>query len=130
MEFTILSHAGLLVEHNNTRIVIDPWIVGSCYWRSWWNFPEPDPSLIRDLKPDFIYLTHLHWDHFHGPSLRTFDPKTIILVPKIVTRRMIEDAHWLGFKNVVEVPHGGSVKLNDDFRLFSFQFGVDVDSCA
>ena len=70
MKFTILSHAGLLVEHAGARLVCDPWLLGSCYWRSWWNFPEPDPELIADLGADFIYLTHLHWDHFHGPSLK------------------------------------------------------------
>jgi UDP-MurNAc hydroxylase len=131
MRFTILSHAGLLVEHGGVRLVCDPWLVGSCYWRSWWNFPEPDPRLIEDLHPQFIYLTHLHWDHFHGPSLKKyFDPKTTILVPKVPTRRMVEDLNWLGFQNVVEIPHGGSQQLGRDFELRSYQFGLTVDSAA
>src|SRR6516164_11760703 len=83
MKFTILSHAGLLVEHAGTRLVCDPWLLGSCYWRSWWNFPEPDPELIAELRADYIYLTHLHWDHFHGPSLRRlFHPATRVLIPR------------------------------------------------
>src|SRR5215471_11197488 len=94
MRFTILSHAGLLVEHAGVRVVCDPWLLGSCYWRSWWNFPEPDPELIDDLRADFVYLTHLHWDHFHGPSLRKlFSPTTRIVVPKVPTRRMLDDLH-------------------------------------
>jgi UDP-MurNAc hydroxylase len=129
MKFTILSHAGLLVEHAGVRIVCDPWVLGSCYWRSWWNFPEPDPDLIRDLRADFIYLTHLHWDHFHGPSLRKlFSPDTRVLVPKVPTRRMIEDLDYLGFRNVTEVPHGTSVPLGPGFALRSYQFGLGVDS--
>jgi UDP-MurNAc hydroxylase len=131
MQFTILSHAGLLVEHQGVRVVCDPWLIGSCYWRSWWNFPEPDPKLIDNLNPHFIYLTHLHWDHFHGPSLKKlFDPKTVILVPKVTTRRMLEDLNWLGFHNIVEIPHGGSHRLGDDFVLHSYQFGLTVDSAA
>jgi len=129
MRFTILSHAGLLVEHAGVRIVCDPWLLGSCYWRSWWNFPEPDPALISDLRADFVYLTHLHWDHFHGPSLRRlFSPTTRILVPKVPTRRMLEDLDYLGFKQVTEVPHGTSVTLGADFTLHSYQFGAGVDS--
>lgn len=129
MKFTILSHAGLLVEHAGARIVCDPWLLGSCYWRSWWNFPEPDPQLIADLRADFIYLTHLHWDHFHGPSLkRLFRRKTCVLVPKVPTRRMVEDLRHLGFRNVVEIPHGGSLALAPDFQLRSYQFGPAVDS--
>jgi UDP-MurNAc hydroxylase len=129
MKFVILSHAGLAVEHEGVQLICDPWLIGSCYWRSWWNFPEPDPSLIDRLKPDFIYLTHLHWDHFHGPSLKKlFNPRTTIIVPRVPTSRMVEDLHWLGFKNIVEVPHGGQVRLGPDFTLHSYQFGLCVDS--
>jgi UDP-MurNAc hydroxylase len=129
MKFTILSHAGLLVEHAGVRVVCDPWLLGSCYWRSWWNFPEPAPELIENLDADFIYLTHLHWDHFHGPSLkRLFRRKTCVLVPKVPTRRMVEDLRCCGFRNVVEIPHGGSFALAPDFQLRSYQFGLGVDS--
>lgn len=131
MKFTILSHAGLLVEHAGVRVVCDPWLIGSCYWRSWWNFPEPDPELIAELRADFVYLTHLHWDHFHGPSLRRlFGPKTRMLVPKVPTRRMIADLSYLGFEHIVEIPHGGSFALAPDFTLRSYQFGLGVDSAA
>lgn len=129
MKFTILSHAGLLVEHAGVRVVCDPWLLGSCYWRSWWNFPEPDPELLADLRADFVYLTHLHWDHFHGPSLRRlFGPQTRILVPKVPTRRMVDDLRYLGYEDVVEIPHGGSLRLAPDFVLRSYQFGLGVDS--
>jgi len=62
--------------------VCDPWIVGSTYWRSWWNYPPVSPELLASIKPDYVYLTHIHWDHFHGPSLRRFDRATPVLVPK------------------------------------------------
>jgi UDP-MurNAc hydroxylase len=131
MKFTILSHAGLLIEHAGVRLVCDPWLLGSCYWRSWWNFPEPAPALVADLRADFIYLTHLHWDHFHGPSLRRlFDTRTPVLVPKVTTRRMVEDLNYLGFKDVRELPHGRLAHLGDDFTLRSYQFGLGVDSAA
>ena len=129
MKFTILSHAGLLIEHNGTQIVSDPWLIGSCYWRSWWNFPEPPATLFENLRPDYIYLTHLHWDHFHSPSLKKlFDPSIHILVPKVPTRRMIEDLNWLGFHNVTEIKHGSEFQLGKDFTLRSYQFGLSVDS--
>ena len=130
LKFTILSHASLCVDHNGIRIVSDPWLIGSCYWRSWWNFPEPPADLISDLKPDYIYLTHLHWDHFHGASLKKlFAPTTRIIVPKIHTTRMLDDLRWLGFRNVTEIPHGKSIKLGEDLTLFSYQFNLlGVDS--
>ncbi len=130
MRFTILSHAGLLVQEQGISLVIDPWLRGSCYWRSWWNFPEPPPELINQLQPDYIYITHLHWDHFHGPSLRHFDRETPVLVPLVHTRRMVTDLQSLGFKNIIEIPHGGHVPLGNHLFLHSFQFGITVDSAV
>jgi len=129
MKFTILSHAGIAIEHNGKQIVADPWLIGSCYWRSWWNFPEAPRPLVESLRPDYIYLTHLHWDHFHGASLRRlFDPATPVLVPKVPTRRMLEDLEWLGFRNIIEIPHGTAFRLGEDFTLWSYQCGPAVDS--
>ena len=122
MKFTVLSHAGLLVESRGSSVVIDPWLIGSCYWRSWFNFPEPDRELIDGLAPDWIYLTHLHWDHFHGPSLRRFPRTTPILVPHTPGPRMGRDLRRMGFVDVREVPHGSQVQLAPGFGLHSFQF--------
>jgi UDP-MurNAc hydroxylase len=124
MKFTILSHAGMLVEHEGTSVLFDPWLIGSCYWRSWWNFPEIDRDQIDSLRPDYIYLTHLHWDHFHSPSLKLFDRETTVLVPKIPGTRMTRDLRSIKMKNVVEIPHGGKFVLGDGFDLYSYQFGL------
>ena len=62
MQFQILSHAGLLVQGSGKTLLFDPWLVGSTYWRSWWNYPPVERSLVDSLRPDFIYLTHIHWD--------------------------------------------------------------------
>lgn len=121
MRFTILSHAGLVVEHDDTVLVVDPWIVGSCYWRSWWNLPEPPRQLVEALRPTHVYLTHLHWDHFHGPSLRRFSPDTNIIVPSFNNDRMRRDLAYLGFHNVTELEHGERLDL-DGLELQSYQF--------
>ena len=131
VKFTVLSHAGLLVESGGVSVLIDPWIVGSCYWRSWFNYPEPDRELIDGLTPSWIYLTHAHWDHFHGPSLRRFSRDTPILTPRTPSARIARDLRAMRFTNVREVPHGGSVCLGPHFTLHSFQFDpIASDSIA
>lgn len=129
MRFAILSHAGLYVEHNGCSIVIDPWIVGSAYWRSWWNFPEPTVP-AEALKPDYIYLTHIHWDHFHGASLRKFSPETKLLIPNDRYDRMLRDLHALGFANVQEIPDGYPFRLGEEFALTPYLFGPFTDSAV
>jgi UDP-MurNAc hydroxylase len=130
VRFTTLSHAGLLVEHAGKTVLCDPWLIGSCHWRSWWNYPEPSRELIDSLRPDYIYLTHIHWDHFHGASLKLFSRDTCILVPKFPSRHMTIDLNHLGFHNIRQIPHAGRVDLAPGFSLHSYQFGIDHDSAV
>ena len=70
MELKIHAHACLEVITPDVSLICDPWLLGSAYWRSWWNYPPVKPDILQRINPDYIYLTHLHWDHFNGPSLR------------------------------------------------------------
>ena len=107
MEFKILSHAGLLVKNKTGKsLICDPWLIGSSYWRSWWNYPPVSKDLINSLHPDFIYLTHIHWDHFHGDSLKKFPPNIPIIIPKGNYTRMKDDLFYLGYNNIIELKHG------------------------
>ncbi|MHB8533841.1 MAG: MBL fold metallo-hydrolase [Sulfuricaulis sp.] len=128
MEFQILSHAGLRVSNGSREFLCDPWLVGSSYWRSWWNYPPVSRELIDSLRPDFIYLTHIHWDHFHGPSLRRFPKSIRILVPKGNYTRIKRDLVRMGYKDVHEMKHGETYKIDDNFRITSYQFGLFLDS--
>jgi UDP-MurNAc hydroxylase len=128
MRFTVLSHAGLEVAGAGKTLVVDPWLVGSAYWRSWWNYPPVAPELVARLRPDFVYLTHIHWDHFHGASLKRFARETPILVPRGHYGRMRRDLEWLGFRDVRELRHGERVELAPRFAITSYQFYPYVDS--
>src|SRR4030095_4703284 len=100
MKFQILSHAGLAITGNGVCLVCDPWLIGSTYWRSWWNYPPVSKELIASLKPDFIYLTHVHWDHFQGVSLRKFGKSIPIVIPREPRGRMRRDLDLMGFSTV------------------------------
>jgi UDP-MurNAc hydroxylase len=126
MKFTILSHAGMLVEAQGIKLVSDPWILGSSYWRSWWNYPKP-AAFSKD-GIDYIYLTHMHWDHFHGPSLRKFPPSVTFLVPKAPTSCIVDDLKDFKYKAVIEMPHGRTMMLAPGLCATSYQFGLNTDS--
>lgn len=130
MEFRILSHAGLEVRAGGKSLIFDPWLLGSTYWRSWWNYPPVARELIDGLKPDFLYLTHVHWDHFQGPSLRKFALNTPVFVPRGNARRMARDLAQIGFIDVREIRHGETVTLAPGFTLTSWQFYPFTDSAA
>ena len=121
MKFSVLGHACLYIENKDTRLIIDPWLIGSCYWRSWWNYPEVSADQIKNINPTHIYLTHLHWDHFHGPTLRKLqDYNPTILLPKHFNLRMKQDIiRDFNFSKIKELDHGKKYKLDDDFQIVS-----------
>ncbi|MCS3796985.1 MBL fold metallo-hydrolase [Niastella sp. OAS944] len=129
MEFQILSHAGLLIKNKPGKsLICDPWLVGSSYWRSWWNYPPVSKDLINSLQPDYIYLTHIHWDHFHGDSLKRFPANIPIIVPKGNYTRMKDDLYYLGYNNIIELKHGERFRIDDNFYITSYQFWMFLDS--
>lgn len=130
IEFQVLSHAGLAVRCNGVEVLVDPWLLGSCYWRSWWNYPPVSEELIASLRPQFVYLTHIHWDHYHGPSLRRLGKDVPIIIPQDRYSRAYDDLVRMGFSNIIQVKHGDSVQLGPDFRLFSYHFHPILDSAV
>ncbi|HET6811066.1 MAG TPA: MBL fold metallo-hydrolase [Acidimicrobiales bacterium] len=124
MRVTVIGHAGLYIESGDATVLVDPWLSGSCYWRSWWHFP-PSPAPEDDwLHPTYLYLTHHHFDHFHYPSLRRISRDTRVLIPRFGNDVMPKELARLGFSEVVEMPHGRTFELGR-LDLTSFQYGFD-----
>jgi UDP-MurNAc hydroxylase len=123
MEFKIHGHACLEVISSGKSLICDPWLVGSTYWRSWWNYPPLKPDILETIDPDYIYITHIHWDHFHGPTLRKLGTDKTVIIPKTPELRLLEDIQNIGFKNIIELEHGETIQLGDNFKLTSYQFG-------
>lgn len=121
MKLSILSHASMLLEHDNISLLTDPWLTGSCYWRSWWNFPLVAEDVCKHLRPTHIYISHLHWDHYHLPTLRRIcSHNPTILLPKSFSPRIINDLRELKCE-LVELTHAKSYSLAPNFKVISFQ---------
>jgi UDP-MurNAc hydroxylase len=125
MKFTVIGHACLFIETGAERILVDPWLSGSCYWRSWWHFPPNTPVRNEFLEPDYVYLSHHHFDHFHYPSLRRISKRARVLIPRFGVDVMRFELDDLGFTDVVEMPHGEPMRLPSGARIASFQYGPD-----
>ena len=125
-----LSHASALVKSGGSSIIMDPWLIGSCYWRSWWNYPPVDRDSVDTLKVDAIYITHVHWDHWHGPSLKKlFSKDTLIITHDEPNKRSVRDLGDIGFKNIKLLKHGETFELGD-IRITPYQFGLFLNDSA
>ena len=65
MRLTFLGHAGLLrADRRTARCCAIPWFTPA-YFGSWFPFPRNDgldPAVFG--APDYLYVSHLHRDHF------------------------------------------------------------------
>jgi UDP-MurNAc hydroxylase len=125
MRFTVIGHSALFIETSGPTILVDPWLAGSCYWRSWWHYPPTGDIEPRWLAPDYLYLTHDHFDHFHYPSIRRLDPRTRVLVPRFGVDFMVGEFRRLGFEDITEIRHGEEHELAPGVRIGSYQYGFD-----
>ena len=126
----ILSHASSLIEYGGVSLITDPWLIGSCYWRSWWNYPPVDRDSVDKLKVDAIYITHVHWDHWHGPSLKKlFSKDTLIITHDEPNKRSVNDLKDIGFKNIKLLKHGEAFELGD-IKITPYQFGLFLNDSA
>ena len=129
-EIKFLSHASALVKSPESTLVIDPWLIGSCYWRSWWNYPPVDRNALENRKVDAIYITHVHWDHWHGPSLKKlFSKDTLIITHDEPNKRSVNDLKDIGFKNIKLLKHGETFELGD-IKITPYQFGLFLNDSA
>jgi hypothetical protein len=84
MKLQTIGHASLCLRNDNHEPILltDPWLIGSCYWRSWWLQNYPTHDLVEELtKVKYCYITHEHPDHYHTPSIRKLGNKPIYLAP-------------------------------------------------
>jgi len=74
MQITCLGHAGLYIETRGGTILCDPW-KNPAYFDSWFVFPD-NSGLDWDRygQADYLYVSHLHKDHFDPELLRARVP--------------------------------------------------------
>ena len=89
MRATSLGHAGILIHCAQANIVCDPWFVPA-FLGSWFPFPRNDrlaPDVMAQVcSPDYLYVSHLHGDHFDEPFLRERMSKSAtVLLPEFPT---------------------------------------------
>ncbi len=102
-----------------STIVCDPW-VGEAARTSWISYPvhEKGGKLLNKINPDFLYISHLHCDHFDPKTLLDYkNKKTVIVIKKfdipILKNRIIK----LGYNNILECDPWKKYKLNKDLSV-------------
>jgi len=107
------------VTSSNKKIICDPWI-GTTNESAWysWPFYNKSNSFLNQIKPDFIYISHLHCDHFDPKTLSKYNNKnTKIIIKKFKSKRLKNKIKDLGFKKIIELNPWEKKKICDEFNV-------------
>ena len=114
-KLTYFSHAAWMIETNGTAILIDPFLDDN----------PTSPVKSKDVKADYIIITHAHGDHI-GDSIPIAKANDAMIITNF------EIANWCGEQGVTVHPlhiggaHDfpfGKVKLTQAFHGSSFPDG-------
>lgn len=118
MRITGTGHASMLIETSAGKILCDPW-VNPGYFASWYPFPDNsqlDWDALGDC--DYLYISHLHRDHFDAINLRDHIRKdTVVLYPDFPTGSMEAELRDLGFANLRRLPNEEVVELDGGVKV-------------
>jgi UDP-MurNAc hydroxylase len=78
MRVTNVADSCVLIEQGDLRVLTDPWIGGPA--GTWVQFPPPVVRPVDIGRLDWIFISHLHDDHCHIPTIRQLDPTAKILL--------------------------------------------------
>ena len=109
---TYLGHAGFVVDHAGTRILMDPWFYPA-FLGSWFPFPDNRDQLDSVIGGsfDYLYLSHMHEDHFDRTLLEQLDRSVTVLVPKYRSKVQERTLRAMGFEDLVLLGHRESHEL-------------------
>jgi len=117
--FDTVGNATLIAYDSGPVLVTDPWLGGNLYFGSWQmshEIPEEQSQAV-DAAP-FVWVSHGHPDHLHGPSLERLRGKTILL-PDHRGSRIAEALDEEGHRPRVLVDRSWT-RLSDRIRVWTF----------
>lgn len=128
MRITSIGHAGLFIETDAGSILCDPWF-NPAYFASWFPFPDNsgvDPAAIS--RPDYLYVSHLHHDHFDPAFLRDHVAKdAVVLLPDFPVDLLERALTDLGFHRFARTRDSEPLDLDGDLRIMITALSAPTD---
>ena len=121
MRATSLGHAGILIRCRQASIVCDPWFEPA-FLGSWFPFPRndqlDDETMAEVCSPDYLYVSHLHGDHFDEKFLKERMNKSVqVLLPDFPSDELRQRLTRLGFTNFITTKDGEELELRDGLHV-------------
>ena len=113
------------IENDKIRILMDPW-VNTANEGSWAAAEKGNEYILNSVKKkniDYIYISHLHTDHYDLKFLKELKKKQKktfkIIIKKFKDNRLKNELMSNGFqsKNIIDIPEYKIQKLNNQSKI-------------
>ena len=116
MKITKLGSATVIIETKNSKILCDPWLTDGAYYGAWCNFPPIDLDKCNLSGIDFVYISHIHPDHFDPKTMAHIDQSTPVLIHQYHKNILKSNIERLGF-NVIELENGVPFSIDNNEKI-------------
>lgn len=116
MKITFFQSSAVLVEINNIKILNDPWLVDGELYGSWNHYPPVKLDFDTLSNVDYIYLSHIHQDHFSQKTLSKLNKKIPVLIHNFESKVLKNNIEKMGF-SVIELNHNQRTILKNDVHI-------------
>jgi UDP-MurNAc hydroxylase len=118
VRITGTGHASLRIDTPAGSILCDPW-VNPAYLASWFPFPDNSQLDWESLgRTDYLYVSHLHRDHFDAAHLRRFiSKKATVLLPEYPTSQLEDELREVGFTSFLKTTTNEPVELDGGLKI-------------
>ena len=116
MKLTYLTSASVIIEEQNVKILCDPWLVDGEFYGSWAHYPPLSFSPEEFNNVNYIYISHIHPDHFSIKTLNKMNKDIPILIHNYHSKFLKNNIERLGYK-VIEIDHNKRTHLEANLHI-------------
>lgn len=119
MKVHYIKSATVIIESKDVKILCDPWLVDGEYYGSWFHYPPYSFNFKQFDDIDYIYISHIHPDHFSKKSLQKLNKNIPVLIHKYAAHFFKKNIEIEGFK-VIELNHNEKTHLKNNVHINIF----------
>ncbi len=112
MKIRYLKSATVSIETKGVKILTDPWLTDGEYYGSWYHYPKFPFKEDYFSDVDYIYISHIHPDHFSKATLKLVNKSIPVLIHSYESKFLKQNIERLGF-NVIELQHNTRTHLKN-----------------
>lgn len=116
MNVRYIANATVTIETGQTTVLCDPWLEDGAFYGSWCHYPPVEATLADFSDVDYIFISHIHPDHCHIPTLEKLDTDIPVVIHDFAWDFLGATIERLGFE-VIELDHDTPFQLGDDLYI-------------